>query len=143
MWTDLRLLDSPPGRIVRTDTGLLPFNHDILDILDTSLSLSISTTIKKSEGTHKYTIPSIKHRPFILLFRQILTPVLTYVISATHHARGHLPDFCISKQASFSRSSPPVRARARTLSFMQSCFRLPRGTSDTGSETSRSSWSKG
>jgi hypothetical protein len=39
------------------------------------------------------------------------------------------PDFCMSKHASLTRSSPPpFAASARTLSLMQSCFRLPRGT---------------
>lgn len=44
-WTHLRLLDRSSGSIIRTDTGFLAHGHDIFDIFDGGLPVSLAVTI--------------------------------------------------------------------------------------------------
>ena len=137
--TYLGLLDSSSGRIIRTHTSPFSLSDDILDILDTGLSLSIQLgqCLVQTKPTSILSLASsiVPSSSFFGKYSHRSLPI----VSALIRVGAHVPDFCMSKQASFRRSSPPVRAKARTLSLMQSCLRLPRGTNETGTGMSGSS----
>jgi hypothetical protein len=114
----LRLLDCSSSSIIRTNRTLFPQNDYILYIPNSSL---------------------ISAQPGRLLTR---TASLMSSITASSSFFGRnshrppLPAFCISRQASFIRSSPLFLPNAWTLELIHSCRRDASGTRLTPSESS-------
>lgn len=107
----------PPGQYPRYLLHLPTISLSLREALTRTASLASSIALSSSF------LGRYSHRSFPV--HQLLTP-------DPNRLRRRIPDFCISRQASFILSSPPLFPRALTFSLIHNCFRLPSGTSETG-----------
>ena len=106
----------PPERYPRYLSHLPTISLSLREALTRTASLASSIALSSSF------LGRYSHRSFPIY--QILVP--------KPNGMDSVPDFCISRQASFILSSPPFRPKALTFSLTHNCFRLPSGTSETG-----------